>query len=74
MNPVWRNALTDVVATTQWALDTGDTNIARKLTAAIQHLRDLSPGSGAYFNEADPNEPDWQRSFFGGQLSSSKIH
>ncbi|KAF9345397.1 hypothetical protein BGX34_004804, partial [Mortierella sp. NVP85] len=68
VNPAWRNALIHVVATTQWALDTPETvrkSIARKLTAAIQHLRDLSPGSGAYFNEADPNEPDWQHSFFG---------
>jgi hypothetical protein len=28
-------------------------------------LRELDPDSGAYFNEADPFEPDWQWQFFG---------
>ena len=28
-------------------------------------LRVWSPETGAYFNEADSNELDWQRSFFG---------
>ena len=27
--------------------------------------RELTPGSGAYINEADPAEPNWQESFFG---------
>ncbi|XP_024538396.1 uncharacterized FAD-linked oxidoreductase ARB_02478 [Selaginella moellendorffii] len=36
-----------------------------RLTAANAQLRDLTPGSWAYFNEADYNEPDWQQSLFG---------
>lgn len=28
-------------------------------------LRDLTPGAGAYVNEADVLEPDWQQSFWG---------
>ena len=28
-------------------------------------LRDVTPGSGAYINEADPGEPNWQQAFFG---------
>lgn len=32
----------------------------------VQRWRELTPGSGAYLNEADRMEPDWQRSFYGG--------
>ena len=30
-------------------------------------LRDVSPGAGAYMNEADPGEPEWQQAFFGSE-------
>jgi hypothetical protein len=32
---------------------------------AVQGLRDLAPDMGAYASEADPTEPDWQRTFYG---------
>lgn len=32
---------------------------------AVQGLRDLAPDTGAYASEADPTEPDWQRTFYG---------
>lgn len=28
-------------------------------------LRDASPGAGAYMNEGDPGEPEWQQAFYG---------
>lgn len=28
-------------------------------------LEDITPGGGAYLNEADINQPDWQRTFYG---------
>ncbi|KAL0565540.1 hypothetical protein V5O48_016479, partial [Marasmius crinis-equi] len=31
----------------------------------IPPLKKLTPGSGAYINEADPNDPDWKESFYG---------
>lgn len=31
----------------------------------VQALRELAPNSGAYVNEADPTEPNWQRAFWG---------
>lgn len=31
----------------------------------VQALRDLAPDSGAYINEADPTEPNWQTTFWG---------
>jgi FAD/FMN-containing dehydrogenase len=38
---------------------------ARAVTAAMAPLRAATPGSGAYVNEADYFEPDWQASFWG---------
>ncbi|KAF1830768.1 FAD/FMN-containing isoamyl alcohol oxidase-like protein MreA [Decorospora gaudefroyi] len=36
-----------------------------RLASYIQKLRDASPGSGAYMNEADVQEPNFQDSFYG---------
>ena len=33
----------------------------------MDELRALTPGSGAYINEAEVTEPNWQQSFFGDQ-------
>jgi hypothetical protein len=42
------------------------TTVTTKLrTEAVQALRDLSPRMGAYANEADPTEPNWQETFYG---------
>jgi hypothetical protein len=30
-------------------------------------LNELAPDTGAYFNEGDPYDPDWQKSYFGGR-------
>ena len=38
---------------------------ADMITRAMKIIRDATPGSGAYSNEADYFEPDWQRSFWG---------
>jgi hypothetical protein len=39
--------------------------IYQNITAKTDVLRKLAPETGAYFNEADVNEPDWQQAFFG---------
>ncbi|CAO3565865.1 unnamed protein product [Mortierella alpina] len=73
--PAWRKALMHIVDMSYWTDDTPlavQKLIARKLTAANKRLRDLTPGSGSYFNEADPNEPDWQTSFFGSNYKRLK--
>jgi hypothetical protein len=36
-----------------------------RLASYIQRLRDVTPGSGAYMNEADVQEPDFQKSLYG---------
>ncbi|KAG0027070.1 hypothetical protein BGZ81_005902 [Podila clonocystis] len=73
--PAWRKALMHIVAMGYWEDGTPiavQNVIARKLTAATQRLRDLTPGSGAYMNEADPNEPNWQDAFFGSNYPRLK--
>ncbi|KAI5866128.1 FAD-binding domain-containing protein [Durotheca rogersii] len=37
-----------------------------RLAAALDEWRAASPGAGAYINESDVEEPDWQQAFFGG--------
>jgi FAD/FMN-containing dehydrogenase len=38
---------------------------AAKISEAMRLIREATPGSGAYVNETDYFEPDWQRSFWG---------
>jgi FAD/FMN-containing dehydrogenase len=38
---------------------------AARIGRAMKIIRDATPGSGAYVNETDYFEPDWQRSFWG---------
>ncbi|KAK4165607.1 hypothetical protein QBC43DRAFT_351245 [Cladorrhinum sp. PSN259] len=40
-------------------------NALRDLNSKVEMLRTVTPGSGAYFNEAGRTEPNWQESFFG---------
>ncbi|KAF9201306.1 hypothetical protein BGZ59_002794 [Podila verticillata] len=66
--PAWRSALMVPAVTLQWNDDVSyqdQLEIQRALTKAVSRLRAITPGSGSYLNEADPNEPDWQDSFFG---------
>ncbi|KAI8363413.1 hypothetical protein B0O80DRAFT_476760 [Mortierella sp. GBAus27b] len=73
--PAWRKALIHIVLMTGWTDETPLATqkvIARKITAATQHLRDITPGSGAYINEADYNEPNWQTNFFGANYPRLK--
>ncbi|KAF9289214.1 hypothetical protein BGZ68_009813 [Mortierella alpina] len=73
--PAWRNALMHIVDMVYWPDGTPlalQKLYARKLTAANQRLRDLTPGSGSYMNEADINEPNWQTSFFGSNYKRLK--
>lgn len=37
----------------------------QELDGQVEKLRKVTPGSGAYFNEAGRMEPNWQESFFG---------
>ncbi|KAH7069699.1 hypothetical protein BKA63DRAFT_87927 [Paraphoma chrysanthemicola] len=69
MNPAWRNTLASFLVVSMWPdgvpqslIDAVYQDLTNNKIAA---LRKLSPNTGAYFNEADSYEPDWQQSFFG---------
>ncbi|KAH7422213.1 hypothetical protein KP509_13G096900 [Ceratopteris richardii] len=67
VNPALRRALWHVVLLDAWA-DGEPGGIAVRgnvITEMNGILRDLSPGSGCYLNEADVNEPRWQEAFYG---------
>lgn len=40
-----------------------------RLNGYMDMLRAATPGGGAYVNEADVLEPEWQASFFGGNYA-----
>jgi hypothetical protein len=69
LNPVWRDIVmhADVFARIDMGALTPAQGAAeqRRLNGYMEAIRAATPGSGAYFNEADIQEPDWQQSFFG---------
>ena len=67
-----RNGLWHVVGASGWlALEPEATQIrtTEKVRAFGTELRALAPLSGAYLNENDWAEPDWQTSFFGSNFA-----
>ena len=77
VSPVWRKSImhadvfdfgTDLARLTPAeALAAHD-----RLDSYMAVLRAATPGGGAYMNEADALEPEWQRSFFGGEEDGGK--
>lgn len=69
VNPVWRDIImhADVFSGVNMGVLTPAEGAAeqRRLNGYMDALRSATPGGGAYFNEADVLEPNWQRSFFG---------
>ncbi|KAF9161135.1 hypothetical protein DFQ26_004821 [Actinomortierella ambigua] len=68
VSPAWRSTQLMVTTIVEWpetAKYAVQQNAMQTLSKAMDRLRHLTPGSGAYFNEADLLEPDWQTSFFG---------
>ncbi|KIW33495.1 uncharacterized protein PV07_00341 [Cladophialophora immunda] len=66
--PAWRKAYAHIVLPRSWAF----LNETAKIAATTQlreveteALRELAPNMGAYVNEADPTEPNWQETFWG---------
>ncbi|KAG0019140.1 hypothetical protein BGZ82_000233, partial [Podila clonocystis] len=68
VQPQWREALLLAIHFVKWDESmpyTDQLDLQRKFTESIDILRAITPGGGTYQNEADPNEPNWQQSFFG---------
>lgn len=67
-SPAWRGAVWHILSQAEWEWDAGaDAAKAAyiKANAAMAPLRALTPGGGAYQNEADVYEPDVSASFWG---------
>lgn len=73
VNPAWRKALWHVVLINLWGEEESPGEKAAKVTQMNGLLRELTPGSGCYLNEADVNEPNWQDAFFGENYTKLKM-
>lgn len=68
VNPAWRETLLFAMLGATWGRNATDEEIAERnkgLVDALRPWREASPQSGTYLNEADINEPGWQRAFYG---------
>ncbi|EEP79262.1 predicted protein [Uncinocarpus reesii 1704] len=69
LNPAWRKTLVHFVISRGWKEDTPlaeQRSIQSNLTnVEVPMLKRLEPDMGAYVNEADPNEKNFQKSFWG---------
>ncbi|KAL1914396.1 uncharacterized protein VTP21DRAFT_8914 [Calcarisporiella thermophila] len=68
VNPAWRRAQVLMMISNVWTSNTtaeSQQAQSKLVTSLIKQLRDITPNSGTYGNEADPNEPNWQESYFG---------
>ncbi|KAJ5456356.1 hypothetical protein N7530_011630 [Penicillium desertorum] len=73
VNPAWRDALMNVVIGAPFDYTDWDGNVARKQLITdklMPPLEELTPGGGAYLNEPDPNQRDWQQVFYGDNYDS----
>ncbi|KAK1977134.1 FAD binding domain-containing protein [Colletotrichum cereale] len=75
VTPAWRSALFSAVVGTAYdraefsTLETGQTTVTDTI---MPQLKALTPGGGAYLNEADRNEVDFQGTFYGGNYAKLK--
>ncbi|KAI6713372.1 FAD binding domain protein [Diplocarpon mali] len=69
LNPAWRETIVHFQVSRTWLDDLPAATVERTYDDITNNrgskLRQLAPDTGAYFNEADPYEPDWQNTLFG---------
>ncbi|KAF5351357.1 hypothetical protein D9758_008077 [Tetrapyrgos nigripes] len=69
VHPAWREALhtvaTIIPLVNGQSLDVISESQKRITKEFVEPLRKLTPGGGAYLNEASPDEPNFQQSFYG---------
>ncbi|KAI4173735.1 MAG: hypothetical protein LQ343_002738 [Gyalolechia ehrenbergii] len=72
VNPYWRTSLFDAVIGTPFSYTNDKTNVdnANLMTnKLLPMLEALTPNGGAYVNEADFQQPDFQKVFYGDNYS-----
>ncbi|KAF2839602.1 FAD-binding domain-containing protein [Patellaria atrata CBS 101060] len=78
VHPAWRTSLWTMYWATAYFKGTTQAQhdaLWSGVRAAMQPVRDITPGSGCYINEGDYGEPDWQQTYYGdnyGKLLSIK--
>lgn len=67
VNPAWRKTVVHFVTGALWAENnaTAKASAVTAMEQRVTYLRDLLPNSGAYLNEANQDEPDFQQAFWG---------
>ena len=69
VHPAWRKTLFHVAAGPTWKMSDSNRSLIDRLfqesKAGFATLRQLTPNSGAYWNEADYWEDDWPETFWG---------
>ena len=68
LNPAWRRTLTHIAFGVGWNSTTPlaeQNDIAARLTDEVRRLKALEPDMGTYLNEANANEQDFQKAFWG---------
>ncbi|CAE6471603.1 hypothetical protein ACGC1H_005317 [Rhizoctonia solani] len=73
VTPAWRGAVWHAIVSARWDYDSGpDAAKAAyvKANSAMNPLRALTPGGGAYQNEADVYEPNTSASFWGSNYAA----
>ena len=67
--PAWRDAAIHMQISTSWNFSLGfdemaarEARITNELVPAVEAV---TPDSGAYLNEGDPHQPNWQATFYG---------
>ncbi|KAJ7582378.1 FAD-binding domain-containing protein [Mycena floridula] len=68
VTPAWRNSIWHAILISHWNFNSSVSEVSSiysDLTAGADVLRAMTPGSGAYQNEADVYEPDHEASFWG---------
>ncbi|KAK1139828.1 hypothetical protein N8T08_011154 [Aspergillus melleus] len=68
LNPIWRKAALNVIWTRSWLPGVSASEIHAvegQVIREVDTFRALEPDMGAYLNEANPNEVDFQKSFWG---------
>ncbi|RFU26852.1 hypothetical protein B7463_g9487, partial [Scytalidium lignicola] len=68
--PAWRDAMWHVIHVGEWGKPLAPEDLKDATNGFLEMLdplKKLTPGGGAYFNEAHYEEPDWQKTFFGAK-------
>ncbi|KAK4226866.1 hypothetical protein QBC38DRAFT_214073 [Podospora fimiseda] len=76
--PAWRKALVHATLTTDWSFDPAQwpqmlSNQDLMTYDIMPAIERITPGSGAYMNEADFRQPRFQQEFFGSNYNTLRL-